>query len=394
MNLPFALPRRAETIWPRRAPRSRRHLKPSPADRLVALVSLPHPFSFSRGLLARSVLLVLLVLILLTGGWLWLRNSPLVAVRQVEIAGVRGPEAQQIEAALRASARGMTTMKLDEAALRASVRSFPVVESLHVSSGFPHTVRIVVVERPAVAALAADGQRTAVAADGTVLGPSLLAGTLPLVDGSLLPAPGQRVSDDHVLAAVAILGAAPPRLARFVARVYAGPEGLTVAMRNGLTVYFGDVSRPHAKWLSLAAVLADPSSIGATYVDVRVPTRPAAGHGSTALAGQALGGAATNAQTSSATATPTVNADPAAAALAERLAGAVGGGVASTQKVTAEGEGSGGERSPSPVETAPSESSSPPSEVGSRPAPEGGTAPAPEGATPTTAEAAGGTAAH
>ncbi len=48
-------------------------------------------------------------------------------------------------------------------------------------------------------------------------------------------------------------------------------------MRNGLLVYFGDDRRPHAKWLSLARVLADPSSAGASYVDVRLPERPAAG---------------------------------------------------------------------------------------------------------------------
>jgi hypothetical protein len=48
-------------------------------------------------------------------------------------------------------------------------------------------------------------------------------------------------------------------------------------MRNGLIVYFGDATRPHAKWLALASVLADKSSAGATYVDVRLPGRPAAG---------------------------------------------------------------------------------------------------------------------
>ena len=45
-------------------------------------------------------------------------------------------------------------------------------------------------------------------------------------------------------------------------------------MRNGLLVYFGDATRPHAKWLSLADVLADPSSAGASYVDVRLPVAP------------------------------------------------------------------------------------------------------------------------
>ena len=48
-------------------------------------------------------------------------------------------------------------------------------------------------------------------------------------------------------------------------------------MRDGLLVYFGDDARPHAKWLALARVLADPSSDGSRYVDVRLPERPAAG---------------------------------------------------------------------------------------------------------------------
>ena len=45
-----------------------------------------------------------------------------------------------------------------------------------------------------------------------------------------------------LLAELTVLGAAPRPLTRFVARVYTSPgrQGLTVAMRNGLLVYFGD----------------------------------------------------------------------------------------------------------------------------------------------------------
>ena len=74
-----------------------------------------------------------------------------------------------------------------------------------------------------------------------------------------------------------MLGAAPRVLLGWVSKVFMGPEGMTVAMRNGVALYFGDVTRPHAKWLAAARVLADPSSAGATYVDVRAPERPAAG---------------------------------------------------------------------------------------------------------------------
>ena len=75
-----------------------------------------------------------------------------------------------------------------------------------------------------------------------------------------------------------MLGAAPATLDRARRRrAYFSPRGLTVAMRSGLLVYFGDASRPHAKWLALAAVLARRELGGAVYVDVRLPERAAAG---------------------------------------------------------------------------------------------------------------------
>lgn len=280
----------------------------------------------------RLALALLLGATLLGGGWVWLRDSSLVAVRQVRIGGVRGPQAAQIEALLRAAARRMTTLDFDANALRTAVGDFPVVKQLEVSTGFPHGVRIRVIERPPVATLLAGGQRTALAADGTALGEQLVSGALPLLRGSFAPIPGQRVGDAGLLAAVAILGAAPSQLARFVARVYSGSEGLTVEMRNGLLVYFGDPTRPHAKWLALARVLSDPGSMGARYVDVRVPERPAAGGSGTSLT--APQGSATSPQ----------------AALAERLQQGVGGGSASASS-GGESSASGGESSESSAAT-------------------------------------------
>ena len=80
-----------------------------------------------------------------------------------------------------------------------------------------------------------------------------------------------------VLAELAVIGAAPKALAARVSSVYTGAHGLTVAMRNGLLVYFGDAERAHAKWLALERVLLDEGSVGAGYIDVRLPERPAAG---------------------------------------------------------------------------------------------------------------------
>jgi cell division protein FtsQ len=230
---------------------------------------------------------MLVALPLLAGGWLLLRKSSFTAVERVRVSGLHGPQAQAIEAALDGSASHMSTLDVHPSALRAAVASFPVVRAVHAIPSFPHGLRIEVTEQLPVAALTIAGTRTAVAADGVVLGPALLSSSLPALSEpqgvtSTSPQPGQRLKGERLLAELTLMGAAPRSLTRFVARVYTSPrgQGLTVAMRNGLLVYFGDATRPHAKWLSLARVLAESTSAGAVYIDVRVPERPAAGFSS------------------------------------------------------------------------------------------------------------------
>jgi cell division protein FtsQ len=234
-------------------------------------------FVWWRRRLRFALLALLVALPLLCGGWLWLRESPLVSVKDVRISGVHGPDARAIDAALEASARRMSTLDVHTGALLQAVARYRVVRAVHATPSVPHGLRIRVSEQLPVAVLVVPGSRTAVAADGVVLGAALLSSSLPTVAGSHQPAPGRRVTGTSLLGALAVLGAAPAALARLVESVSSGPRGLTVAMRGGLLAYFGDASRPHAKWLSLARVLADTSSAGASYVDVRVPARPAAG---------------------------------------------------------------------------------------------------------------------
>jgi hypothetical protein len=89
-----------------------------------------------------------------------------------------------------------------------------------------------------------------------------------------------------------VLGAAPPALAKLTDRAYSGREGLTLLVHGGLRAYFGDASRPRAKWAALALVLGSERSAGASYVDVRVPERPAAGVGTAGVGPAASGSAA------------------------------------------------------------------------------------------------------
>jgi cell division protein FtsQ len=256
---------------------------------------------------------------LLAGGWTWLRHSSLVSVQSVHVSGVHGPEPQAIESALSRAARRMSTLDVNRAALRAAVAPFALVRDVRAAASFPHRLNIRVIEQPPVAALVAGGARTAVASNGVVLGQALLSSSLPTVAGSSAPATGARVRDWTLREALAVLGAAPGPFAKVSARVFSGPQGLTVAMRNGLLAYFGDGTRPHAKWLSLARVLADSSSAGASYVDVREPEHPAAGFPSGSPPAAANGSSASGSEAGAA-ASPS-GSEEAIAAIAARLAG-------------------------------------------------------------------------
>jgi cell division protein FtsQ len=230
-----------------------------------------------RRRLRTTLICAIVALPLLGGGWLWLRHSSLVAVEHVTITGVHGPQAREIETALRDAAKGESTLAASSQQLQAAIRRFPAVAAVHAIPSFPHGMRIEVTQQPAVAALLVGGTRTAVSRDGLVLGTALLSASLPTVADDVAPGPGSRVRNVLVRDALTVLGAAPHQLAPLAQKAYFGPRGLTVEMRNGLLVYFGDDTRPHAKWLALASVLADEGSAGATYVDVRLPGRPAAG---------------------------------------------------------------------------------------------------------------------
>jgi cell division protein FtsQ len=322
-----------------------------------------------------ALLGMLIALPLLAGGWLLLRDSPLVSVEHVQVSGVHGPDAYAIDAALAGAARQMSTLNMRPGALRSAVAPYRVVREVHAYPSFPHGVRIRVVEQLPVASLMIAGVRTAVAADGVILGPALLSSSLPTLSaGSDASAAtgviGKPVHGASLLTSLAVLGAAPARMAAAVARVFNGPEGVTVAMRNGLIVYFGDATRPHAKWISLARVLAASSSAGASYVDVRLPERPAAGFAGTSAVPSAA---------STSEAEPASASDPnTAAELAAGLTLALGG---SPSPAAPASQAATGSSATEPAAGAsPETSSSTPAEAPAAAAPEeSSTTPAPGG---------------
>jgi cell division protein FtsQ len=226
--------------------------------------------SFLRGFAAVIVLAGLGI-----GGWLWLRDSSLVAVTAVRVSGATTSDEARIRAALESAARDMTTLHVREEILHDVAARFPSVAGLRVDTDFPHRISIEVLEHRPVAAIDVDGRLTPVSGDGVVLTGVDADDDLPTIRRDQLPGP--RVEDAKTQAALAVAAEAPTQLLARGERLWWGPEGLTLDLRDGPPLYFGTRDDAAAKWAAAARVLADPSAAGATYLDLRVTGRVAAG---------------------------------------------------------------------------------------------------------------------
>jgi len=223
-------------------------------------------------------LITVLLAAVLVGGWFWLRDSGLASVKTVRISGVSGPEAHDVRAALDQAAREMTTLHVDTKRLRRAVAVYPQVKDLQVEAKPLHELRITVMERHPVAELDAGGRQIPVAADGTLLRGRVSTAGLPVIQASALPA-GPSVTDARERTLLEVAAGAPDAMRRHVERLELdrSKQLIAVLRDGGPTIVLGDAARPRAKWVAAARVLGDDSSSGATYIDVRLPERPAAG---------------------------------------------------------------------------------------------------------------------
>jgi hypothetical protein len=211
------------------------------------------------------------------GYFAWLRDSSLVAVREVKVTGVTSADRARIVAALTDAARGMTTFHIDADGLEEAAESFPTVASVQADPRFPHAMTLHVTEKRA-ALVVVDGERQLpVAADGSLLPTLEVEGDkLPRLTVAELPTAG-RLSGDPLDEAIAI-GAAPAPLRPLIEDASVSPDyGVVLTVRGGIQLRFGEASGLGAKWAAVAATLADRRLTSLGYVDVRVAERPAVG---------------------------------------------------------------------------------------------------------------------
>jgi cell division protein FtsQ len=212
----------------------------------------------------------LVPLLLASAAWvLW--ESPLFAVRAVQVDGLQNLSVAEVRdaAGLRT---GTPLLQVDLDAAAARVRRLPQVATAQVSRGWPDRVVVTVSERVPVAVVERAGQRSLVDAGGvlfdTITG-APPAGVVPLD----VAAPGP--ADPATRAALTAIEALPPAVRAQVGRVAApSPGQITLTLPGPVTVLWGDGSVAPAKAAALGGLL-DQMRAGAlgkaAVVDVSAP---------------------------------------------------------------------------------------------------------------------------
>ncbi len=214
------------------------------------------------------LLLLLLVLALL--------YSPLAHPSRVYVTGVTGPSKARIERLLQQAGAGQSTLAVDREELLAAVQAFPEVADVRVQASPPSGLTLTAVMRLPVGVATVAGRRMVVAGDGRVL-ERASAADLPEIDasaGALQLRGSQLVGAGGALD---VLAAAPHALLPMAKVLRTSTAGLEVEMRRGPRLIFGSAREARAKWIAAATVIADGSAAAASYIDVRVPSRPAVG---------------------------------------------------------------------------------------------------------------------
>ena len=188
-------------------------------------------------------------------------------------------DAERVRAALAAAARHDHAARARGPPASAAVAGFPVVRDVQVDAPTSRTAMTIrVIEHVPAAVAVTGGRRVPVAADGTVLaGPRRPPGRCRR-SRSRRPLKAARGSPTPVaLARARDAGAAPPPLRRRARSAHRGSRPrLVVTMRYGPRALLRRRRAGcDAKWAAAARRARRPDAQGATYVDVRVPGRPA-----------------------------------------------------------------------------------------------------------------------
>jgi cell division protein FtsQ len=175
--------------------------------------------------------------------WDWVRRTPLLATRAVEVTGARRLD----ETAVRAAAAvepGTNLFAVDVAATEARVASLPGVRRAHVVRHLPGRVTVLVEEREPYALVNGGGLHW-VDAEGYLVTTDARPGAtgLPILTGVGVPAPGVSEPSEGLRTGLALLHVLQRTSGRLAARVseidLARPHGPVLYLVDGIEIRLG-----------------------------------------------------------------------------------------------------------------------------------------------------------
>lgn len=207
---------------------------------------------------------LLAALVVVAGGYVVL-FSGLLTAQQVQVTGASYVAPAQVRRAAQVPL-GKPLARVDLTAIRSRVSRLPAVKSVQVSRAWPHTVRIAVTERVAVAVVPRGSGFRGLSADGVLFRSY---GTRPA--GLPEIRAQQNAGKDALQESARVVGSMPPALLRRVDHVtVATIDQIKLVMRGGRQVDWGNSSRSAQKAEVLGVLMKRPAS----QIDVSVPGRP------------------------------------------------------------------------------------------------------------------------
>ncbi|HEY7197994.1 MAG TPA: FtsQ-type POTRA domain-containing protein [Gaiellaceae bacterium] len=208
------------------------------------------------------------------------RETPLFAIRSVQIAGVDAQARPQVTEALR-SFEGTSLVKIDPGAVEARLRTLPSVLDAKVDRAFPNTLRVAVEPEQPLAVLRYRTDGWLVSRRGRVIRPFDPSGDarLPRIWTAAAAdlTAGDHVSDANAQVVLRALDDVPERFPLRILAGRTGDDGVTFILSSGTELRLGTPDDLRVKLAAAQAVLralsaARRAELG--YLDVSLPERP------------------------------------------------------------------------------------------------------------------------
>jgi cell division protein FtsQ len=230
----------------------------------------------------RSLLVGFAIVLGAVGLYAGARETPMFAVRQIEVQGASPAVAAHVRAAL-APLEGQSLLALNSAEVARRLATLPDVAAAGYDRSFPNTLRVTVHPEHPVAVARRGSKAWLVAASTRTIAavPLRTKAGLPRIwlAHSNAPSVGESITDRYGLRAVRALAFA--RTAGFRGRirmVRVRERDLTFLLGSGIELRLGDLRAVPLKLAIASRVLPGLVSQGGyAYLDVSVPERPVAG---------------------------------------------------------------------------------------------------------------------